>query len=150
MAYDLANYFKNTGPTALVAMDGKQDLDYVPRDERINVHVPAVSQVSTLLAMLVGSRMYQFIVCDFGTPVKMHPNGMPYSYALSELEQMLNELRRCDYRICCTSHEPWHQRKEAYLKHLALHDSLMVNRAHAQSPQDIVQQLYRSRPQLLR
>lgn len=109
-AVSLATKLSSLGySVAVIAYDGKYDLNFAPKN-KVSYFVPEKNENKWDILMDLRRRRYQFIIIDFGTIVKVAPNGEEIEKNRKDFE----ELERCHYKICLNFSNEWHLGKLGY------------------------------------
>ncbi|HWQ77862.1 MAG TPA: hypothetical protein VN381_03555 [Anaerovoracaceae bacterium] len=109
-AVDIAEAISEEGyRVAVVSYDGKKDLEYV-RNSRVTYIIPENKEYKRDVLIETEMREYQFIIIDFGMPVELSPAG---SVIHADSED-LQELIRCQYKICLSFSNSWNIGKASY------------------------------------
>ncbi|MDD2269180.1 MAG: hypothetical protein PHY15_06470 [Eubacteriales bacterium] len=110
LAVDLVEAITNVGySAALVAYDGKRDLDYA-KSIKATYFIPESNEYKRDVLIEARQRDFQFIVIDFGTPINLSPDGMVVSANNADMQ----ELIRCRYKICLSFGNSWNIGKVNY------------------------------------
>ena len=110
VAVDVAEAISNEGyRVALVAYDGKRDLDYA-KSIRATYIIPESNEYKRDVLVETRMRDFQFIIIDFGAPISLSPDGMVISANNADLQ----ELIRCRYKICLSFGNSWNIGKVNY------------------------------------
>jgi hypothetical protein len=132
-AIALSEFLVSKGSTALIVLDGKQDINFASFDRRIDRKIP--EPYEKLKAIQHYENEYDYLVLDFGSPFNVLPTGLPYdSFATDDSDgsdDPIIYLNYCDRLICLTFSASWHVGKKRYLDATKLsRNSLILNEEH--------------------